>query len=73
MDPIKKFEEFNHDRRRFVRSAHLNMIRGLVFTVLVLVLAATSHAQERPPIFQQMFKAYGFEFLRPGRENPLHI
>ena len=37
------------------------MIRLLAFTVSVLLLAATSHAQERPPIFQQMFKAYGFE------------
>ena len=61
MDPIKKSEEFNHVRCRFVGSARLNMIRLLAFTVSVLVLAATSHAQERPPIFQQMFKAYGFE------------
>ena len=37
------------------------MIRLFAFTVSVLVLAATSQAQERPPIFQQMFKAYGFE------------
>jgi hypothetical protein len=61
MDPITKSEGFNHDRRRFVGSAHLNMIRFLVFAMSALVLAATSHAQERPPIFQQMFKAYGFE------------
>jgi hypothetical protein len=60
MDPTKKSEEFNHDRRRFVGSAQLKMICLLV-TVSVWVLAATSHAQERPPIFQQMFKAYGFE------------
>ena len=37
------------------------MIRLFAFTISVLVLAATSQAQERPPIFQQMFKAYGFE------------
>jgi len=37
------------------------MIRLLAFTVSVLVLAAASHAEERPPIFQQMFKAYGLE------------
>src|SRR6476619_2677484 len=37
------------------------MIRLFAFTVAVVVLAATSQAQERPPIFQQMFKAYGFE------------
>ena len=37
------------------------MIRLFAFTVAVLVLAATSYAQERPPIFQQMFKAYGFD------------
>ena len=45
----------------YFKSARRNMIRLLAFTVSVLVLAATSHAQERPPIFQQMFKAYGFE------------
>jgi hypothetical protein len=37
------------------------MIRLLVFTVSVLVFAASSQAQERPPIFQQMFKTYGLE------------
>src|SRR5262245_66170238 len=37
------------------------MIRLFVFTMSVLVFAATSQAQERPPIFQQMFKAYGFD------------
>jgi hypothetical protein len=37
------------------------MIRLFAFMVAVLVLAATSYAQERPPIFQQMFKAYGFD------------
>ncbi len=37
------------------------MIRLFAFTISVLVLAATSQAQERPPIFQQMFKAYGFD------------
>ena len=37
------------------------MIRLFAFTVSVLVLATTAQAQERPPIFQQMFKAYGFE------------
>jgi len=37
------------------------MIRLFAFTVAVLVLAATSYAQERQPIFQQMFKAYGFD------------
>jgi hypothetical protein len=37
------------------------MIRIFVFTMSVLVFAATSQAQERPPIFQQMFKAYGFD------------
>ena len=37
------------------------MIRLFAFAVSVLVFAETSHAQERPPIFQQMFKAYGLE------------
>jgi hypothetical protein len=58
MDPIKKFE--NHDRH-FVSFGRLAMIRLLAFTVSVLVLAAPSQAQERPAVFQQMFKAYGFE------------
>ena len=44
-----------------IKSARRNMIRVLAFTVSVLFLAETSHAQERPPIFQQMFKTYGFE------------
>src|SRR5262249_28088214 len=39
----------------------LNMIRRLAFTVSVLIVAASSQAQERPPIFQQMFKTYGLE------------
>jgi len=37
------------------------MIRLFAFIASVLVLGAASHAQERPPIFQQMFNAYGFE------------
>ena len=44
-----------------IKSARHNMIRLLAFTVSVLFLAETSYAQERPPIFQQMFKTYGFE------------
>jgi hypothetical protein len=44
-----------------IKSVRHNMIRLLAFTVSVLVLAETSYAQERPPIFQQMFKTYGFE------------
>lgn len=38
-----------------------NALRLFAFAVSVLVLAAASHAQERPPIFQQMFKVYGLE------------
>ena len=60
MDPIKKSKSSTM-LLRFVGSARLNMIRLLALTVSVLVLAATSRAQERPPIFQQMFKTYGFE------------
>jgi hypothetical protein len=37
------------------------MIRLFAFTVSILCFAASSQAQERPPIFQQMFKAYGFD------------
>ena len=61
MDAIRSSEEFNHACCCFVGFARLNMIRLLAFTASVLVLAATSQAQERPPIFQQMFKAYGFK------------
>ena len=59
MDPIKNPK--SSTMSAILRIARLNMIRLLAFTVSVLVLAATSYAQERPPIFQQMFKAYGFE------------
>jgi len=48
----------------------LNMIRLFAFTVSVLIFAATSQAQERPPIFQQMFKAYGFESF--GQIEKIH-
>jgi len=41
--------------------SHLNMIRLLAFTVLVLVLAAISRAQERPPVAEQMAKTYGLD------------
>jgi hypothetical protein len=37
------------------------MIRLFAFAVSILIFAATSQAQERPPIFQQIFKAYGFD------------
>src|SRR5262245_2998482 len=37
------------------------MIRLLAFAASLLAFATTSQAQERPPAFQQMFKAYGFE------------
>ena len=37
------------------------MIRLFAFTVSVLIFAASSQAQERPPIFQQMFKTYGLD------------
>ena len=39
------------------------MIRFLTFAVSILIFAATSHAQERPPIFQQMLKTYGVDAL----------
>src|SRR5215813_5636598 len=35
------------------------MIRLFTFAISVLIFAATSQAQERPPIFQQMLKTYG--------------
>jgi hypothetical protein len=37
------------------------MLRLFALSISLLAFAATSMAQERPPIFQQMFKAYGFE------------
>src|SRR5215468_10289095 len=42
-------------------SSRLSTIRPLAFTVLVLVLAAISGAQERPPAAEQMAKAYGLD------------
>jgi hypothetical protein len=42
-------------------SSRLNMIRLLAFTVSVLVLAATSGAQELPPVAEQMAKTYGLD------------
>ena len=42
-------------------SSRLNMIRPLAVTVLVLGLAATSWAQTRPPILEQISKTYGLD------------
>jgi hypothetical protein len=42
-------------------SSRLNMIRLLAFAALPLVLAATSGAQERPPVAEQMAKTYGLD------------
>ena len=58
MSPKKTFEEIN---RLFLEAARHSMILLLALTVSVLALATTAQAQDRPPIFQQMFKAYGFE------------
>jgi len=58
MNRKKKPEQIGH---RFVEAARLNMIRLLALTVSVLALAPNAQAQDRPPIFQQMFKAYGLE------------
>ena len=58
MSPKKTFEEINC---LFLEAARHNMILLLTLTVSVLALATTAQAQDRPPIFQQMFKAYGFE------------
>ena len=38
-----------------------HMIRLLAFTASALVLAASSHAADRPPLFDQMYKTYGLE------------
>ena len=58
MSPKKTFEEIN---RRFLDVPRRNMIHLLGLTVLVLALPTIARAQDRPPIFQQMFNAYGFE------------
>jgi hypothetical protein len=42
-------------------SSRLDTIRPLAFTVSVLVLAAISGAQERPPAAEQMAKTYGLD------------
>jgi len=58
MNPKKTPEQIS---QRFVEAARLNMIRFLALTVSALALATNAQAQERPPIFQQMFNAYGLE------------
>jgi len=58
MDPVKTSEKIN---RRFVEAAHRNMIRLLIVMVVVVAFATTCQAQGRPPVFEQMFKAYGLE------------
>lgn len=58
MDSKKVFEEIN---RRFVGTVRRNMIRLSIVMAAVVAFATTSQAQERPPIFDQMFKAYGLE------------
>jgi hypothetical protein len=42
-------------------SSHLKTVRLLAFTVLVLVLAASSRAQTRPAIAEQIAKTYGLD------------
>jgi len=58
MSPKKTFEEINP---RFLEAARDSMIRLLAMAISVLALATSAQAQDRPPAFQQMFKAYGFE------------
>jgi len=58
MSPKKTFEEINP---RFLEASRDSMIRLLAMAVSVLALATSAQAQDRPPLFQQMFKAYGFE------------
>jgi len=58
MSPKKTFEEISS---RLLEAARCSMISLLGLTLSVLALATTARAQDRPPIFQQMFKAYGFE------------
>jgi hypothetical protein len=58
MSPKKTFEEI---RNRFLEAARCSMISLLGLTLSVLALATIAQAQDRPAIFQQMFKAYGFE------------
>src|SRR5258708_3970153 len=42
-------------------SSRLDVIRLLAFSVLLLILPATSQAQQRPPIAEQMAKTYGLD------------
>ena len=39
----------------------LDVIRLLAFSMLLLILPATSWAQQRPPIAEQMAKTYGLD------------
>ena len=58
MSPKKTLEEIN---RHFFEVPRRSMIHLLGLTVLVLALPTIARAQDRPPIFQQMFNAYGFD------------
>jgi hypothetical protein len=58
------FANFEHRRLLTLKEAHMKTAR--VTAVLVLIVGSGSalnvaQAQERPPIFQQMFKTYGLE------------
>src|SRR5438105_2934929 len=67
--PCEHCEQFEARQNRFnsqgsglmTCSSHLHVIRLLAFTVWVPFLAATSGAQERPPIVEQMAKTYGID------------
>jgi hypothetical protein len=58
MSRKKTFEEIS---RRFLEAARCSMIRLVAMAVSVLALATSAQAQDRPPVFQQMFRVYGFE------------
>src|SRR3974390_3949138 len=58
MNPKRTPEQIS---QRFVEAARLNMIRFLALTVSARAHATNAQAEPPPPIFQQMFKAYGLE------------
>ena len=41
--------------------SRLDVIRHLAFSMVLLILPATSWAQQRPPIAEQMAKTYGLD------------
>ena len=53
--------------------SRLDVIRLFAFSMLLLLFPATSWAQPRPPLAEQMAKTYGLDSVRANRGHPLHL